>query len=294
MSLGEYYWDEKIEYLMRTRNLYYNDDYLQFLVKSVWKISKPVRILDFGCGYGYLGLKLMPLLPEGSSYTGVDLGEKLLQKGRELFQSLSYKAEFVQCDANEYKPESAFDISICHALLLHMSDPITTLRNMIACTAHLGRIICFEPHWIANMASFQLLETAQSSIVQLGALQRLFEQDAQQYGKDGNIGIKLPTYLSQLGVQQIDCRISDKVVFLDPNMERNEKEELYQSLLEDGIGAPPRDREAFLNGLVSRGMGLEEAEKQYQAELNLSRFFSLDSAFTAAADMKITTGIVYR
>ena len=42
--MEEYYWDNQLEYLKRTRDLYYNDDYLDFLVKTVWKISKPVHI----------------------------------------------------------------------------------------------------------------------------------------------------------------------------------------------------------------------------------------------------------
>ncbi len=41
------------------RCLYYNDDYLEFLVKIVWRIDQPVKMIDFGCGYGYLGLKLL-------------------------------------------------------------------------------------------------------------------------------------------------------------------------------------------------------------------------------------------
>ncbi|WP_408070210.1 hypothetical protein [Butyrivibrio sp. JL13D10] len=32
----------------------WNNDYFEFLVKCVWKIDKPVRIIDFGCGYGFL------------------------------------------------------------------------------------------------------------------------------------------------------------------------------------------------------------------------------------------------
>lgn len=50
--MSEYYWDKKVEYLRNTRWLYYNDDYLEFLVKGVWKIKGPVNIIDFGCGYG--------------------------------------------------------------------------------------------------------------------------------------------------------------------------------------------------------------------------------------------------
>lgn len=48
--MGEYFWDDQLEYLMRTRDLYYNDDYLEFLVKNVWKIDKPVDLVDYGCG----------------------------------------------------------------------------------------------------------------------------------------------------------------------------------------------------------------------------------------------------
>ena len=75
--MEEYYWDTKIEYLRNTRDLYYNDDYLSFLVNTVWRIDRPVRMIDFGCGYGYLGLKLLPMLPKGTTYTGLDKGAEV-------------------------------------------------------------------------------------------------------------------------------------------------------------------------------------------------------------------------
>lgn len=78
--LEDYDWDTKLEYLKNTRDLYYNDDYLQFLVHFVWKISKPVHIIDYGCGYGYLGLKLLPLLPLESKYTSIDKGQQLIKR----------------------------------------------------------------------------------------------------------------------------------------------------------------------------------------------------------------------
>ncbi|MNZ78508.1 hypothetical protein D3C78_970850 [compost metagenome] len=292
--MGEYYWDEKIDYLMNTRNLYYNDDYFEFLVKSVWKITNPVRVIDFGCGYGYLGLKLLPLLPEGSTYTGVDLGEKLLRKAEEIYKDLPYQVEFIQCDVNEYRSDDTYDIAICHALLLHMSDPIRTLTNMISNISNQGRIICFEPHWIANMANFNLFDTPQSSIVRLGLLQKLFEMDQAKSGRDGNIGIKIPSYLSQLGLKNIECRLSDKVVFLDSNIAEEKRKKLFGSLVEDGIGSNPGDREEFIRGLVIRGMSSKEAEEEYEAELEIYKHFSINSMFTGSFNMKITTGIVVK
>lgn len=48
------FWSKKLDYLLRTRRSYWNHDYIEFLIKQVWKIKKPVKVLDCGCGYGHL------------------------------------------------------------------------------------------------------------------------------------------------------------------------------------------------------------------------------------------------
>lgn len=138
--MSEYCWDSQVEYLRNTRCLYYNDDYLEFLVKIVWKIDRPVKIIDFGCGYGYLGLKFLPLLPEGSTYTGIDNGSKLIQAAREIFEHQEFETEFIKADIEEVVIARDYDIAMCHAFLLHMPDSRAILLQ------NHGRIICFEPH----------------------------------------------------------------------------------------------------------------------------------------------------
>lgn len=292
--MSTYEWDQQIEYLQKTRDLYYNDDYLEFLVRSVWKITEPVSIIDYGCGYGYMGLKLLPLLPAGSSYTGVDQGKQLLQKAQEIYQQLPYATNFIQADLNESIIEGEYDIALCHAFLLHMNEPKSVLKKMIDAVRDGGRIICFEPHWLANMANFDLEGVEQSKIVQLGVLQKLFELDAQRHGRDGNMGIKLPSYLSALGVQEIECRVSDKVNFLDSERPVTQKEKLFQALSEDGIGAAPKDKDSFVAALVHRGLSIAEAQQQYEAELFFAERFQLNSTLTSAPNMKITFGRVYK
>lgn len=154
--MSEYYWDKKIEYLRNTRGLYYNDDYLEFLVKTVWKILKPVNIIDYGCGFGYLGLKLLPLLPEGSTYTGIDKGNELINTAREVFLHQPYPSEFFVSDIEEVTIDRKYDIAMCHAFLLHMSDSKNVLQKMIDCVSDDGMVVCFEPHWIANMSNYGL------------------------------------------------------------------------------------------------------------------------------------------
>ncbi|MCA0755911.1 class I SAM-dependent methyltransferase [Paenibacillus sp. N4] len=292
--MDNYDWNNKIDYLSKTRWLYYNDDYLEFLVKMVWKITSPVRIIDFGCGYGYLGTKLLPLLPEGSTYTGVDGGNQLIEHAKDIFKDAPFTTEFVLGDIQEMEFERKYDLAVCHAFLLHVGNPKDVLRKMIDCLEDRGRIVCFEPHWISGMASYFLDGYPASDMVQLGFLQRLFERDARRSGKDGNIGIKLPVYLSRLGVKQIECRVSDRVNFLDPNSEAGEMEALFSALKEDGFGADPGAEEPFVESLVKRGAAYEEALSEYRLEAALSNLFKDNVFLTYAPNMKITTGIIER
>ncbi|QTD41835.1 methyltransferase domain-containing protein [Sporosarcina sp. Te-1] len=288
--MEEYYWDTKLDYLKRTRDLYYNDDYFEFLVKFVWKLSKPVHIIDFGCGYGYLGLKLLPLLPSGSTYTGIDKGNQLISKAKELFQDAPYETEFIVSDTNEIELEKKYDIAVSQAFLLHMSEPKKILRKMVNSVVDGGKIICFEPHWIAGMSSYYLDGFDQSQIVQLGMLQKLYEEGAKQTGRDGNIGAKLPHYLSELGVKNIECRVSDKVNFLNPEDNEKDKEGLFHSLKEDGVGEKPEHKEAYITSLINRGVSLDDAVEQYDSVQLFSQVFNINSSLAWAPGMKITFG----
>lgn len=165
---------------------------------------------------------------------------------------------------------------------------------MIRSVVNEGNIICFEPHWISNMSSYNLSEYDQSEIIQLGFLQKLFEEDAKRSGKDGNIGIKLPTYLSKLGVKNIDCRVSDKVNFLDSNANQTDKQRLFDSLKEEGLGITPAGREEFLERLINRGATFDEAYEQYKAKLRFSEVFNMNSSLNYAPSIKITFGVVRR
>lgn len=288
--MEEYDWNSKLAYLRNTRDLYYNDDYLSFLVNTVWKISGPVHIVDYGCGYGYLGLVLLPLLPKGSKYTGIDSGGVLIAEARELFRSLPYETEFIEGDATEIELENKYDIAVSHAFLLHMNSPKTMLQKMKNSIKEGGKIICFEPNWISNMSSYTLDGLIQSEIIQLGVLQKLFEEDAHRSGKDGNIGMKIPMYLSELGVKNIECRVSDKVNFLDSNLNQNDKQGLYNSLKEEGIASNPGEKQQFIDRLMSRGLTFADALAQYEAELRFFKAFHMHSSLVYAPNMKITFG----
>jgi SAM-dependent methyltransferase len=288
--MGEYYWDSKIEYLKNTRWLMYNDDYIEFLVNSVWKINNPIHMIDFGCGYGYLGLKLLPLLPKGSKYTGVDAGVQLINHAKEIYKDSPFETEFIVGDIQTIILEQKYDMALCHSFLMHVPNPKEIVQKMINSVVDQGTIVCFESNWIANMANYYYDGIVQSKVIPLGLLQKIYELDAKREGKDGNIGIKLPIYLSQLGVKNVQCRVSDKVNFLDLSSEEEDMDKLFQSLQ----FTAPGEQEVFISNLIDRGLTLEEAQHVYEAELLLSETFVRNTYLTYAPNMKITFGKIVR
>lgn len=283
-----YYWNDQINYLKKSVGLYYNDDYLQFLVDKVWQIDKPIKVIDFGCGFGHLGLRLLPLLPEGSTYTGIDLGDKLIEYAHDLFNGSPYQTEFFVGDINTFTFERKFDVAVCHAVLLHMSDPINVLKSMIGCVKENGKVIAFEPHWNGNHAGYYFEGIELSDVIPLGQLQELFERDVKSTGKDGNIGLKLPIYFNRLGLRNVQCRVSDKVNVLDSTVDSELAPEQYKAMQFND----PGDRDSFINALVGRGMLVSEATRQYEAEKLLSKIFTTSQAVSYAPGMKITFGTV--
>ena len=76
----------------------HNVDYLEFLVSKVWRIDRhPLKIVEFGCGYGRFASMLLPLVASGSSYTGFDSAAALVSREKRfsrnrLTRSRSYEA----------------------------------------------------------------------------------------------------------------------------------------------------------------------------------------------------------
>ena len=138
------YWDSRLNYLRRTRNEFWNEDYFQFLVERVWHIRQPVRILDCGCGFGALGQQLLPILPKGSTYTGVDVSDELIRAGIQIYKEEGLNGNFVKADLNTYETKQKFDLVISQALLRHVNNGKALLEKMIGFTSPGGLTVSIE------------------------------------------------------------------------------------------------------------------------------------------------------
>jgi len=283
--MAEENWDDKFEYLQKGRFLYHNDDYLEFLVSNVWRLDKACNIADFGCGYGYLGAKLMPMLPEGSSYTGIDKSASLLREAKQLYSNLPYPHRFIESEIYHVPIEDdSFDVTVSHAVLMHLERPADALNEMVRVTCDGGIVITCDANRNAFGALFYTDGLNVQERIPLGLGQQLNKDIREKTGIDYNIGIKTPVFMEKAGLKNIGCRISDCVTFIFPSMEAGEKKSLHEAMCNEGLALLEdyeQNMQKQVDRLLSHGVSREEIDVQMEMEIELDFRNKGDSYHTA-------------
>lgn len=209
-------WNAYQDYLLNTRKYFWNDDYLCFLVNSVWKINKPIDIIDFGCGFGYLGLKLLPILPEGSSYTGIDIAEELLEKGKVLFEKFPYHSKFIHADLMEYVPDGNYNLAICQAVLRHIPQYDVVLKKMIDAVTVNGMVICMEVNRRIENSGLYIYGEEHNLFQQDERKRNEWKDELEHGGRDFLAASKIPILMEKLGLSDVSVRVNDYVEYISP------------------------------------------------------------------------------
>lgn len=254
-------WNGAINYLKESRYAWWNQDYMEFLIEKVWKVTKPVDIIDFGCGIGFLGELLMPMLPKGSTYTGVDIGDALLEEAKKNFQNADFETTFIHADLKDFSTEKKYDIAICQAVLQHISDPLPVVDTMKESVKPGGMVIGLEVS--RNMFSAALyvegLDIGKLNL--LGYEQKLRRSSKDIVGKDFEIGLRLPVYLHQIGLKNVGVRLSDYVQFFTPDSPDYD----YQRKAFSTGASANTNKQDHINYSKSHGLTEAEAEQFYQS-----------------------------
>jgi SAM-dependent methyltransferase len=266
-------WDDKFDYLSATRSLYHNQDCWRFLVRDVWGIDHtPCSVVDFGCGFGWMGLFLMPMLAAGSRYIGIDLAEPLLRKGASIFAVRPWQAGFVRGDASAAPiRNSRFDVAIAHTLMMHLPEPRRALAEMIRVTRDGGLLIACEVNRNAINALMHVHETDEQDYAPLAMHQAMNGNTRCATGVDYNIGMKMPVLMHHAGLRDVQARISDAVRLSFPPLDTPEKQQVFEAICDDGLGVYPTDDQTFdrfLAILTARGAPVDEAATELRREMH--------------------------
>lgn len=272
------YWEKRIAYLEKIEKDMWNKDYLQFLVKHVWRIEKPVTILDCGCGYGALGLVLLPMLPKGSRYVGIDFAESMIQKAKERYAGKVYDTEFITSDILDFDAGDGFDIVVSQSLLRHVNNGKKFLQKMIGFLRPGGMLISVECNrefeadglYISGMDYMDLCDNT--------GLKSMWLHQLKEQERDYSIAMKIPYYLQEAGLENIGCRMNDKVIFIEPKSS-NYEQELANIVDSEEWILPGAEEEKIIN-LISHGMNRTEAENFCRQQRNIGQYIKNNDEVT--------------
>ncbi|OGO79553.1 MAG: hypothetical protein A2Y23_09830 [Clostridiales bacterium GWB2_37_7] len=196
---------------------------MKFLVHNVWKIENSVDVIDFRCGDGYLGMKFLDLLPEGSTYTGID-NEHYIDEARNQCTNHADGVSFIVSDLYSLNTSKKYDIAILQVGLRHMNKPMDILSKMIDSVKEDGLVICIEINREFENVGFYFDGMNYEYLCTAFDFHKLWRKELEFEGRDYAIGMRLPFYLQHLGLRDIDVRMDDKVVYVNPSMEDYEEQ----------------------------------------------------------------------
>lgn len=274
------YWEGRADYLLRTRKTMVNQDYLAFLAERVWQFQEPVKMLDCGCGLGFLASTLLPLLPPGSTYHGIDLSENLISQGRMLLEQTAQVAPperiTMECgDFLESDIQDAYDLVICQAVLRHIGQPVDFLQKMYQACRPGGLVVCIDVNRELESDGLYIDGMDYARLCAREGFPAMWKTELEKQDRDYAIGIRLPLLMEQIGLKRVECRMNDRVNIISPCQEGYE-EKLSDLMLTrgwtDGMENGEKDTVSrFMNHGMTRAEAEEYCRKQREIREHLIR-----------------------
>lgn len=269
------YWESRLSYLKASRKTMWNADYLQFLVRQVWKIDRPAALLDCGCGFGYMGRMLLPVLPEGSTYTGIDFSSNLLCEARRLFAEKGWPVQLIQDDFMKHLFSGQYDITLSHCAMRHVNEPQAFLRKMIAQTKPGGLVIAIDVNRELESDGLYVEGLDYTELCSRTGFRKMWKKELQCQGRDYAVGMRLPLMMRADGLLDVDVRMNDRVTLVYPGQEDyQEKAECFLEEKNWGRSASAEEEEEAVLGFMNHGMERREAEKYCRKQRKIQSYIA--------------------
>lgn len=269
------YWDSRLNYLKASRKAMWNDDYFRFLVEQVWKIERPVDVLDCGCGFGYIGMMLMPLLPEGSTYTGIDFNSNMLQEGKKLFAETDYRTKFICDDFLKHSFRRYYDVTISHCTMRHVNEPQEFLKKMIALTRSGGLVAAIDVNRELESDGLYIDGMDYDELCSRTGFRKMWRKEKECQGRDYAIGMRLPLMMQEEGLVHVDVRMNDRVTLVYPEQENYE--ESVECILEEKNwrhGISTEAEEEIVSEFMNHGMDRKDAENYCRTQRKVQSYMT--------------------
>ena len=244
------------------RFMFWREDMLALLARWM-EIEPGARVVDSGCGLGYLGLAFRPAFGEDGVYVGVDINANLLVDARKLAEEWAgiARVRFIRGDATVLPlPDDGADLAICQTLLSNLEEPEAALAELVRVCRPGGVVACIEPDNLVASVRGCLRNPIgldlEDRLFLLRISAYMYRGRARLGRGDEGIGCRLNRLMHQAGLVSIDVRMCDRINHMEPPYEGDTQQWLLSAMkrsLERGEAADPDELDPFREEVLAGG-----------------------------------------
>ncbi len=201
------------------------------------------------------------------------LQQALLEEAHDLFAHVPFQAQFVRADLASYVPPiQAYDIAVSQAVLRHMQNPKSILKKMAAAVRPGGLVICIETDRLLEEAGKYFSNMDYAASPQTKRQKKLWERELAAGGRDYRTGIKIPQYMQELGLRDIQIRVNDCVKFANPHTPAYKT--IFSAMAEaNGWNRlfNKEEKKEQIAALIQKGLRKREAVQYFKEKMRIER-----------------------
>ena len=275
------YRDAKVrrEILIRQRREIWTPEQIQSFTRH-FRLKPGMKLLDAGCGYGYIMRTYGPYCMPRGELVGLDRDKKLLATAARFChkEGLAKAARFVCGDicAQPFS-DNTFDVSIAHVVFCHLAGPEKALDELIRVTRPGGCVAVFDNaiSGTGGGSGWGSWSTEDPRDLLLGAEIGLRARAGRtRLGQgDYSVGCHIPAWMEARGMNDVDARTNERVHWFAPPYRSPAQQTAYRSLKER-LRESARGRsttKAELEQMKAGGLSERKISESHELELRMRR-----------------------
>jgi SAM-dependent methyltransferase len=210
------------DYFGEYRDFWWNTDFVGLIAKRL-NLAVRRQVLEVGCGNGHWTRTFAPFLGPEAEVVCIDRDRKWSDPNlpwTKILMERGVKLKIQHGDATALPfADNTFDFATCQTVLIHLSDPLLALREMLRVLQPGGLLLCVEPDNFAVRSSETSLSGTQPLEAEAAAFKFALAQHRGRIARGlGNLSLggRLPGMFTMAGLSDIQVCISDKALPLFP------------------------------------------------------------------------------